>query len=1192
MAHSERHMDEPGEKLEEAVLCYLKALDAGSPRAFEEAMARFPELADDLKKFRADQEGLGVLLSPLRAVTRDVGGDTSLLARSVHQTPGAPSAYAGPAPPHAGKPTGATMPYVEPEAPPAIPGHEILGVLGQGGMAVVYKARQIRLNRIIALKMIRAHRPADASTQARFQTEGQTVARLTHPNIVCVYESGEVDGRPYFILEYVQGGTLAQARQDGPWAPRAAAKMVVLLADAVDYAHGQRVIHRDLKPSNILLTPDGTPKIADFGLSKQLQNQAQDMTLTGDCLGTPAYMPKELAEGRLEAVGPGTDVFGLGAILYDLLTGRAPHDGDSVDQVMASARQGKITPPRQIRPDLPVAVERICLRALAPDPRQRYASAAAMAKDLRKYLSPVRRVVRVAAWLTALAATAAAAFILLPMLTGPHEPALPGKAGSEELARKALAVLEERCHRCHGRDGRAEGGFNYVLDRRQLVRRAKIVPGDPEASPVFKRVQDGEMPPGTKVPGLLPTELAVLKEWIRAGAPEDSSVAPARPLMATEDILKVIRADLENNNKQARPFLRYFTITHLYNAGLSEDELQSYRSGLAKLVNSLSWQLKIVVPAALDPAQTIFRIDMRDYGWDEAVWKVVLDTYPYGLSHDSEAARFCAVETKSLLPFVRADWFVFAATRPPLYYRALQLPDTAAALEKTLDVNVADHLRQERVARAGFNGSGVSSNNRVIERHDSRYGAYWKSYDFAPAKNSPDGRKNIFQHPLGPGAGKSLFQHDGGEIIFNLPNGLQGYLLVDKTGKRIDRGPTEIVKDARQKDATVINGISCMGCHAKGIIDKADQVRATVLQNFRGFEAAEIATIKAIYLPRDDFKALTTQDAERFAKAVRGTGAHLSETEPIVALASRYEWELDLNQAAGEVGLKPKDFREGLDHARQLARNLGPLLIDGGTVQRQVFEGNFSELIRELRLGQPQNVGLEGRTQDLPDSDVLTNTIGMKLKLLPADNLIRAGKRLLIGVHEVTQEQYRNVMGANPSHFSPTGEGKELVRGLDTDSFPVDSVSYKNAVAFCTKLSDSQEEKGRAYRLPTEAEWVRACRAGQNAAPGDDPKALARHGWYENNASARTHPVGTQFANAWGLYDMQGNVAEWCEGFFFEAGLALRVVRGGSWKSSDADCRSEARGSGLADFANRDDRGFRVVLELDEQNLRALNLGN
>lgn len=525
-------------------------------------------------------------------------------------------------------------------------------------------------------------------------------------------------------------------------------------------------------------------------------------------------------------------------------------------------------------------------------------------------------------------------------------PATPKNEAQAGLTQRVQGMFKAYCYRCHGQDGENEGGLNYVADLRTLVSRNKVVPGKPDDSIVFKRITADRrpMPPKGESPRPTEVEIAAVKQWIEEGAPGLDSGEADRDFIADSEILKHIHDDLQKVEERSRRFTRYFTITHLYNAGRSEDELQTFRLALSKLVNSLSWERDIEVPRPIDPAKTILRVDLRHYQWTDDVWKRILAEYPYAVKLGDKTARAVYALADCELPYARADWFVFAASRPPLYHDILQLPRTDRELEQKLAVDVDANIRNEKVARAGFNSSGVSSNNRLVERHRSGYGAYWKSYDFAHNQD----HKNLFAYPLGPSKDASSFQHDGGEIIFSLPNGLQGYLLTDGTGIRIDKGPTSIVRDDRQPDRSVVNGVSCMSCHAQGMIEKADQVREHVERNPGGFSKDVAATIRALYPPRDKFAAFLKEDADRFAAAVKKTGAHLSATEPIAMLALRYTHELDLPLAAAEAGLDTEAFLKALKRSPDLARTLGPLNAPGGTVQRDVFVAAFPELVRAL----------------------------------------------------------------------------------------------------------------------------------------------------------------------------------------------------------------------------------------------------
>jgi serine/threonine-protein kinase len=274
---------------------------------------------------------------------------------------------------------------------PCIQGFEILEVIGRGGMGVVYKARQVKLNRLVAIKMIWAGADGTDWAQGRFGVEAEAVARLQHPNIVQIHEVGEEGGRPYLVLEYVGGGTLAQTLHGTPLAPQRAAELALTLARAVQHAHGHGIVHRDLKPANVLLTPEGTPRITDFGLAKRLDADL-GQTQTGTVLGSPSYMAPEQAEGRTREVGPATDVYALGAILYELLTGRPPFRAATLMDTLEQVRTHEPVPPRSLQPKVPRDLETICLKCLEKLPAQRYASAGALAEDLQRFLDgePIR----------------------------------------------------------------------------------------------------------------------------------------------------------------------------------------------------------------------------------------------------------------------------------------------------------------------------------------------------------------------------------------------------------------------------------------------------------------------------------------------------------------------------------------------------------------------------------------------------------------------------------------------------------------------------------------------------------------------------------------------------------------------------------------------------------------------------------
>jgi serine/threonine protein kinase/Flp pilus assembly protein TadD len=277
---------------------------------------------------------------------------------------------------------------------PVIAGHEVLGVLGRGAMGVVYKARQVALNRLVALKMILAGSQASPEDRDRFRDEAWAVARLQHPNIVQIHDIGEQDGLPFLTLEFVPGGSLADRLRQTTLAPREAAELVETLARAVHVAHQRGIVHRDLKPANVLLTADGVPKITDFGLAKFIgadsiltHQEGAGHTQTGAIIGTPSYMAPEQASGQPKEIGPPADIHALGAILYEVLTGRPPFRGAGILETLEQVRNQDPLPPRRLKPSLPRDLETICLKCLHKTPAQRYTSALALADDLRRFVN-------------------------------------------------------------------------------------------------------------------------------------------------------------------------------------------------------------------------------------------------------------------------------------------------------------------------------------------------------------------------------------------------------------------------------------------------------------------------------------------------------------------------------------------------------------------------------------------------------------------------------------------------------------------------------------------------------------------------------------------------------------------------------------------------------------------------------------
>ena len=513
----------------------------------------------------------------------------------------------------------------------------------------------------------------------------------------------------------------------------------------------------------------------------------------------------------------------------------------------------------------------------------------------------------------------------------------------QPISQQAFTVFEQHCLDCHGEFG----SYSDVLmiKHKDLIEDRSVIPGQPDISELYLRLL-GDTNTGSQMPlGQEPLdaeEIATIRRWIEAGAPDWEAIPkPQRRFITTEAMLQTIHTHVTSLTAFDRSFARYFTLTHLYNAGASDDNLRAYRNALSKLVNSLSWGAEVIKPTPIDREQTIFYIDLRHYEWDikSDKWYKIEQAYPYGVQLKSLTYATLCEETNCELPFVRADWFIATASLPPLYHEILDLPKTDRELETRLEVDVAENLKNApgvRVWRAGFNESGVSVNNRIVERHKSRYGAYWKSYDFA----GNVGTQNIFTHPLD-------FTHDGGEIIFNLPNGLQAYYLSTDKGDRLDEAPINIVSNAGARDPVVRNGLSCMGCHTEGMKTFEDQVRPVIEQSRN--PSYDKAQALRLYAEKLEMNNLVREDIARYRRAIEAAGGVFGGSEPIQQLVKQFEGPLDAAHAAAEVGLETDEFLQKIRENSTL-QNAGLLVlgVKNGTVKRDAWESQFDAVTEQF----------------------------------------------------------------------------------------------------------------------------------------------------------------------------------------------------------------------------------------------------
>ncbi|HWV43262.1 DUF4384 domain-containing protein [Pseudorhodoplanes sp.] len=533
---------------------------------------------------------------------------------------------------------------------------------------------------------------------------------------------------------------------------------------------------------------------------------------------------------------------------------------------------------------------------------------------------------------------------------------------SDPAAKAAYDVLQKHCARCHQNgqlsqkdlDGvehkreNAASNFGNILELEEIASNPHyVLPGNAKASRIFTEIINEKMPYDWangqgKFDPVAPEELAALEAWIDG---LKKSCDP-KAYVSHSDMIGMIAADIERERIQPRrKGLRYLTLTHLANACTDEKAMKVYRQGVIKLLNSLSRSPDVVRFQAIDPGETIIRVNLDELGWTSEDWELVLKSYPYKMQPDTSFKNLLVSATDSKMPYVRADWFAYTASRPGMYEKLLKLAPDFNKLTKEEGVDIEANLKKFIAQRAGFQVSGVSRNNRLIERHPSKHGYFWTSYDFGGNKD----RQNLYEHPLGP-KGENAFKHDGGETIFSLPNGFQAYYLNTADGKALNTGPTNIVQDKRAKDLAVTNGISCMGCHEFGMIKAKDEIRKIALggPGGRAFSRAELREIDALYVENERMDKILDGDAKRFQDAMYRAGLdpnlNLNGIEMITALSQRYEQDVDLTMAAAELGMTKVEFEQAT--AGGFKPELIPTVrrLKQNSLPRDQFEAKYRQL--------------------------------------------------------------------------------------------------------------------------------------------------------------------------------------------------------------------------------------------------------
>ena len=592
------------------------------------------------------------------------------------------------------------------------------------------------------------------------------------------------------------------------------------------------------------------------------------------------------------------------------------------------------------------------------------------------------------------------------------ETALAAGGGNAELASAADAFIGKYCRNCHGPGESSQGSFPSGDLASIAANPAFVTPGDASKSLLYTSVTSGRMPLGKRPDD---AEVQSLAAWINSlnqsaipTAVSATQVKRARPMLKYLDFVELALRDISKVDEHDQPFMRYFSYRDQYNGMMSCETHETFlkrmkvlAGGFKKLLNSLSYGPELVLPEEVEGSDGLLvRVDLRDLEWNQEDYDFLINEYFYGVDPASDAQlHSLAKATQTQLPIMRVDWFMSNGARPKVYNRLMKLPTNILELEKRFGVNVDENIVRRRIVRAGFadGSSGVSDHNRMLERHDMPFGGYyWKSYDFA----GDVGRQVLKRFPAGPDgvplkAGLEPFEHDGGEMIFSLPNGMQGYYLSTNKGDQLDVGPTAIVSFRKRpigKGVEVINARSCFDCHFDGILSKRDQLREHI-ETSTLFSKDQQDELLAVYVPQEELNEVYRRDTERFVAALDRLGITENTSgggktslkapggaEIFTYFADKYEDELNFEQLASEFDMTPEQFASDIRrltdvNALRIGLDWVATLEAGATIPRVEVEEQYAFMLEPLlqleplkRGVNPDAVATAGYTQPTTDN--------------------------------------------------------------------------------------------------------------------------------------------------------------------------------------------------------------------------------
>jgi formylglycine-generating enzyme required for sulfatase activity/tRNA A-37 threonylcarbamoyl transferase component Bud32 len=994
---------------------------------------------------------------------------------------------------------------------PELPGYEIVAPIGRGGMGVVYEARQTSLNRSVALKRLPAGRAS-----ARARAEAEALGRLRHPNIVQIHEVAEHAGALYLVLELIPGGSLAGRLRGRPQPPAAAAELVRTVARAVHFAHATHIVHRDLKPSNILLDPRdagptryGVPKVADFGIAKHLTADTSE-TRDGDILGTPGYMAPEQASGKLDETGPAADVYALGAILYEMLTGRVPLQGTTPLETLELLRHEEPVPPRQLQPGVPRDLETICVKCLQKDPGRRYSDAEALAADLDAFLAG-----------RPITARPVGAVERAVKLARRH----PGRTVA--IAATAMVVLGAAVAADTVRSQRAADRVAAEERRLNDLRAADLAAADRERAARAADLIDALATAQTPVVSRIIADLAPVRDHARAKV-RDLAAQP----IGTKPGLHGRMAALAIDAGPAAELADYLPTCRPDEVGPLRDLLRPRSAEVAPRL----WA--ILADAGADPggrlraACALARLTPDDPRWKgvaPAVADVLVGEYSLGAAAWADA----------LAP-VRAALIPELMTRYP------------AARQR---------LRSGKLGESEFAAevSGLDRTAGLLARYTAD-----RPSDLAELTMTVEARHH-------PPFARAIVAHRGAVVP----------LLRAELGKTA-AGPAAEALAVRQANAAAVllaldeaDALWPVLKHSPDPTARSHLVHrlaavgtdpAALVRRFRA--GPDVSVRRAILLALGEFPLTALPAGDREALTTELLSVYRDHPDPGLHAATdwllRQKWGRteDLTRIDGELARRT-NHPDPTDGVKDWFVN----------TRRQTFAVVRGPV--EFVMGSPPTEpGRPTASEDLHTK--------------------RIDRSFAIAAREVTVAE---LLQAVPDHEW----GKDYSPGPDT---PAVKVGWYRAAAYCNWLSGVNGipedqwcyepiDKGNytegmrikpghlalaGYRLPTEAEWEYAARAGAATARhfGRSDELLSHYAWWMKNSDDRARPVGRLKPNDLGLFDMLGNALEWVEdpavrydpearldqentNFLIVTERRSRVQRGGSFLYQPAALRSAAR---------------------------------